>query len=188
MINKINNVFSDEEITKIKKVIQSTINSELDETLGRKTVQLQSNDLGGELNKKLIKIAKEYSSANLLFLGCSYVEYASKYGSPNLPPHFDGDASNLIINYQLESSTSWDIGLNKETYEMQNNSALVFDPNKSIHWRPIKTFNQGEFVSMVFFRFFDKDNPKENEHLRYSLDNEIYKDANTFRNSLSNKI
>jgi hypothetical protein len=188
MINKINNVFSDEEIIKIKEVIQSPINSKLDETLGRKTVQLQSNDFGRELNKKLIKIAKEYSSADLLLLGCSYVEYASKYGSPNLPPHFDGDASSLIINYQLESSTSWDIGLNKETYEMQDNSALVFDPNKSIHWRPIKTFNQGEFVSMVFFRFFDKDNPKENEHLRYSLDNDIYKDANTFRNSLFNKI
>lgn len=38
MINKINNVFSDEEIAKIKKVIQRPINSELDENLGRKKV------------------------------------------------------------------------------------------------------------------------------------------------------
>lgn len=188
MINKINNVFSDEEIAKIKKVIQRPINSELDENLGRKKGQLQSNSLGTKLNKKLIKIAKEYSSVDLKFLGCSYAEYSYEYGSPNLPPHFDGDESSLIINYQLESSTSWDIGLDKETYEMQDNSALLFNPNKSVHWRPIKTFKQGEFVSMVFFRFFDKNNPKENEHLRYSLDHKIYKDVNTFRDSLSNKI
>lgn len=154
-------------------------------TISRSLGRLQASFMTpGEVCNKLFNIAKNISLNELTISGMTYVEYNKKYGAPNLPPHFDGDGSDFIINYQLSSNTSWDIGVDLKTYQMEDNSALVFDPNKNIHWRTHKTFNEGEYVKMIFFRLQRLNSDVNNDHLRYSLDNEIYKEVNLFRDSL----
>jgi hypothetical protein len=184
---KINLLFTKDELRVLNSLIsedKKNILQTVDEQLGR----IQVSNFGKTLNSlfytKLSKIAKEVSGKDLSFANKIYVEYSNQYGAPNLPPHFDGDSSDLIINFQLQSNTSWDIGLDLTLYSLQDNSALVFNGNEYIHWRPHKVFNDGEYVKMIFFRFQDVKNPLDNSKLRYSLDDKVYKEVNEFRDSL----
>ena len=138
------------------------------------------------LTIRLTKLANSISGLNLTLSSITYVEYSSKYGTPSLPPHYDGDNNDLIINYQFDSNTRWDLGVNFETYEIKNNSALVFNPNKTAHWRPNKIFNDGDFVKMIFFRFAKKENPTDYSDLqKFWPNDEVFKNICEFRNSLS---
>lgn len=150
--------------------------------LGR--LQFTIKDVSYPVELKLTKIVNSLLNTNYRLSGTTYVEYNSKYGVPNLPPHFDGDETDLMVNYQLLSNTSWSIGLDKQVYSLEDNSALIFNPNQSIHWRPRKVFKDGEFIKMIFFRFVDVKNKKDNSHLRYTLEHEELKDVNDFRDSL----
>lgn len=84
-----------------------------------------------------------------------YAEYSTRSeGNPTLIPHFDiSMGSTLILDYQLESNVSWEIGLESTFFDLQDNSGLLFDPLEYIHYRPVKTFKDGEFVKMLFLRF-----------------------------------
>jgi len=138
------------------------------------------------LTIRLTKPANYISGLDLTLSSITYVEYSSRYGTPSLPPHYDGDNNDLIVNYQFDSNTRWDIGVNFETYEIKNNSALVFNPNKTAHWRPNKIFNDGDFVKMIFFRFAKKENPTDYSDLQKLWPNdEVFKNICEFRNSLS---
>ncbi len=138
------------------------------------------------LTIRLTKLANYISGLDLTLSSITYVEYSSRYGTPSLPPHYDGDNNDLIVNYQFDSNTRWDIGVNFETYEIKNNSALVFNPNKTAHWRPNKIFNDGDFVKMIFFRFAKKENPTDYSDLQKLWPNdEVFKNICEFRNSLS---
>ena len=138
------------------------------------------------LTIRLTKLANSISGLDLTLSSITYVEYSSRYGTPSLPPHYDGDNNDLIVNYQFDSNTRWDLGVNFETYEIKNNSALVFNPNKTAHWRPNKIFNDGDFVKMIFFRFAKKENPTDYSDLQKLWPNdEVFKNICEFRNSLS---
>jgi hypothetical protein len=138
------------------------------------------------LTIRLTKLANSISGLDLTLSSITYVEYSSKHGTPSLPPHYDGDNNDLIINYQFDSNTKWDLGVNFETYEIKNNSALVFNPNKTAHWRPNKIFNDGDFVKMIFFRFAKKENPTDYSDLqKFWPNDEVFKNICEFRNSLS---
>jgi hypothetical protein len=114
-----------------------------------------------------------------------YVEYNNKYGNPDLPPHFDADKNEFIFDYQLESNTSWDLGVNMDVHAMEDNSALVFNPNLNIHWRPVKDFEDGEYVRMVFFRFYNAENPTNYSHMKYTQEHDVFADVISFRTSLA---
>lgn len=137
------------------------------------------------LLSKLQRIANDHSEHKLRLASVTYVEYNSEYGVPDLPPHYDGDYNDLIINYQLESNTKWSVGVNFETYALEDNSALIFNPNTEIHWRPKKTFAPGQFVKMVFFRFENEKNRSDYTELRkFWPKDEIFESIRNFRDSL----
>lgn len=199
---KFNNIFSQEELDILNNAISHIVipvkedgsyvyddedprpDCTISETLGR----LQFSGFVKKdiilVCEKISEFVKSFAEDNVVLSNILYVEYNNKYGTPVLPPHFDGDSSDFIVNFQLSGNTTWDIGLDFNIYSMENNSALVFDGNKSIHWRPKKIFKDGEYVKMIFFRFQNLNSSIDNSHLRYSLDNEIYKDVNKFRDSL----
>ena len=198
-VYKINDLFSSAELNILYAFINSIVipikddgtyiydtdNGGEDCTISKYLGRIQaSSEVPKEVCDKLFSIAKSISSKELKSSGMTYVEYNKKYGTPNLPPHFDGDDKNLIINYQISSNTSWDIGVDLGTHIMEDNSALVFNANKNIHWRPHKVFAEGDYVRMIFFRFQDVDNIVDNSHLKYSSDHEIYDEANRIRNGL----
>ena len=197
-INKTSNLFSEEELLYFHKMTDSLkipLNKDgscvyeedsgfsISKDLGR--LQFTIKDVPDKIKLKLEKIAKSFVDYTPSISECTYVEYNSKYGKPVLPVHFDGDRSDLIINYQFLSNTSWGVGLNLNVYELEDNSALIFNPNTQAHWRPHKIFKDQEFVKMLFFRFQNLKDPSDYSQLsQHWPKDEIFKEINDFRNSL----
>jgi hypothetical protein len=181
-VTKVTKVFSDEYIDSLFKLVDKSVISD-DTRLGR-SISILPNLIN--FNTELKTILKELKLEDLSVSSVTYVEYNNKYGKPNLPPHYDGDFNELIINYQLESNTSWDVGVDKNVYSTEDNSALIFNPNKHIHWRPIKNFSDGEYLKMLFFRLCNEDESKRNDYseLMLSMDHEAFKEINDFRDQL----
>jgi len=198
-IKKYENIFTSEELKffesildqyDIPKVNNNYINSKdndgvgIDQALGRLQFKRFEN-IPDNIREKINSIAKTSFGSELSLSNTVAVEYSGKYGKPNLPPHFDADDNSLIINFQLSSNTSWDIGLNLKLYNLENNCALVFNPNEVIHWRPHKIFTNEEYIKMIFFRFTSF-NDKKYLNLRHSMDHPIFKETNLYRDKLGN--
>lgn len=117
------------------------------------------------------------------FYGFVVAEYTAAAGKPNLPPHFDGDQTDLIMTYQLSSNRQWGVGVDLNVYDLEDNDGVIFHPNESIHWRPHTEFKDGESVMVMFVRFRL---PIESDysHLRFSQDDPIFKEVMDFRDSL----
>jgi hypothetical protein len=181
---KVSNIFSKEDIAAIKNIIDNPDSKQVHNGLGR-LEQGGNFNLPETIIAKLTKIVKEVSGAETMSLrSLMAVEYNNKYGDPSLPPHFDGDTTEIIVDFQISSNTSWGIGLNLEVFELEDNSAVIFNPNTNIHWRPIKSFEDGEYVQMIFFRFNDPNNVVEHLEARYSQDHEVFREVREFRESL----
>lgn len=181
----IDDLFSDEEVKSLNQSIDycKQNNTKEDLVLGRSLViDLKIMD---NIKEKITKICSELKGIDLSFTHAAYAEYSNIHGNPNLPPHFDGDISAIAIHYQLESNTSWDLGVDLQSYKMKDNSGLIFDANEYIHWRPHKNFKDDEYVKMIFFRFYDPKNIPDNSHLRYLNDNEIFDEVKKVRDSLT---
>jgi hypothetical protein len=188
---KVNDLLSQEDISKmladLKSPPEDNQGFSISKELGRSQFGIPGFDKG--VKKKLLKIANSVSDFKCGFSGASVTEYNLKYGQPRLPPHFDGDWSDLIINYQLSSNTSWNMGVDFNVYEIEDNSALLFNPNKTVHWRPRKLFKDGEFVKMIFFRFHKLNNSSDYTHLgNHFPHHRIFEDINKFRDSVSDPL
>ena len=201
-ITKLNNIFTQEELDLLESNLdyssiptddKSNYINYKDDSEGRGIHhELGRLQLGGLKNlsqsilEKVDNIAKNSSSKKLSMTHAMAVEYRSCYGSPNLPVHYDYDTNDLIINFQLSSNTQWGIGIDLEVYDLQDNSAVIFNGNEHTHWRPHKIFKDDEFVKMIFFRFRNEENPSDYSHLDYKIGHEIFKEVNDFRDSLGN--
>lgn len=177
------NIFSEEEIESLYETIKDN-EPEIHGELGRIQYNLLLNTIRSKTVDKLSDVVKEVTDLPLQIRSATYVEYNSLYGKPNLPPHLDADTNDLILNIQIESNTDWAIGLNLKAYDIKDNSALVFNPNKEIHWRAHKEFKDGEYVRMLFIRLFNPDSPSDYSHLDLLQDDEMFTDAIAFRDSL----
>jgi len=183
-IYQINDLFSETELDTLNKIIENSKETKTkdDEILGR--TLLIELDIPNDIKEKIAKKCSDLLSVDLTFTSAIYAEYSNLYGNPNLPPHFDGDSNNLVVDYQLKANTSWDLGIDLKCYPLQDNSALIFNANECIHWRPHKSFKDGEYVKMMFFRVYDEKNIPDNSHLNYSLNDDIFKEVRNFRDSL----
>ena len=179
-IDKITNVFSDDEVFTINLLLKN--DNIIHEKLGR--LQYNPIQLPNEIINKVQGIADSFSKVKLNLSSVVCVEYSNKYGKPNLPVHWDHDNTELIINYQLKSTTSWGIGIDLKVYDIEDNTALVFNPNRYTHWRPHKTFKDNEFIRMIFFRFIDINNPSDYSILDYVIGHEVFNEIEEFRSSL----
>jgi hypothetical protein len=182
-ITKVDNVFSWEHINLINEII-STYETDDDYTLGRVCIGDIKYSFTQAITDRLYKIVDDISDAPLVIDHALYAEYNGKYGQPNLPPHFDGDTNDLIINIQLSSNTRWDLGLNLETHQLEDNLAMVFNGNTEIHWRPHKEFQEGEYVKMLFVRFYNSVNLSDYSYLPMNQSDEIFKEVRELRDSL----
>jgi hypothetical protein len=185
---KLDNIFTEQELEEISALYESNVekNSELFTELGRLHVLLYG--FPQRLADKLTDLVTErlgLDSPLELVLAPNAAEYSSKYGSPQLSPHYDGDWTDVIIDFQLSSNTSWPIGVELEAHTLQDNSGVMFNPNKGMHWRPQKDFKPGEYVRMVFFRFKDPVNPTNNDGKQIAKpDNEHFQAVAAYANSL----
>ena len=183
-IQKVSNIFSPEELEFIKNKARSNEHIP-DKALGRKDMGRVGEVLSPETLEKLYAISRQATDIPLSISHVMCVEYSAEHGQPNLPPHFDGDTNDLIINMQLESNTSWPIGLNTEVYTLKDNEALVFNGNTEAHWRVHKEFKEGEYVMMLFARFCKVENRSDYSELsKHWPGSDIFKDARELRDSL----
>jgi hypothetical protein len=90
----------------------------------------------------------------------------------------------LIINYQLESNTSWELGLDLQTYTLEDNSALVFNANTNVHWRTHKDFKEGEYVKMLFIRFYNSEVRSDYSYVPMNQTDKAFIEARALRDSL----
>lgn len=185
-IYRVDNLFSAEDLQIINESIKSIYEKhQYDIKLGR--LKLELNNLPMSIEKKIEAVAESFEDKVFKISSITYVEYSNKYGQPNLPTHFDGDQNNLVFDYQLESSTSWDLGINTELYQLKDNSCVIFNANENVHWRPNKDFKDGEYIKMIFFRIYDVYNRPNYLYLDYLIDDPIFKEINNLRDSMGKK-
>ena len=167
-----------EELESIRDSLESNTAKEQDPALGRVMYAVPLSGIVLEAIRDRVSsiVGKKLDRPNVIF-----TDYAVEHGQPNLPPHFDGDNNSLLIDYQYKSNTSWDLGVNSTVYEMIDNTAIIFNPNEYPHWRPYKTFKEGEYITMAFFRFPSPDT--DYSHMVYSQDHEIFMEARKTRDS-----
>lgn len=202
-VHKIDNLFSEEELFLINSLVEqvkTNINKDdprnfilsyslehkkfgFDKTLGRLLVMI---DLPISIENKITSLVNGLSKTKLKLSHSMYAEYSGDYGTPYLPTHFDHDFNDMVIDFQLESNTSWDLGVDLKNYPLENNSALIFNANTHVHWRPDKIFNKGEYVKMLFFRFHNPENKSDYSYLNYSQDHKIFEEINEFKKTLKN--
>ena len=182
-ILKIENIFTQEELSVLNEIIIKQ-NFDVDNNLGRNIIQDIKRDLPIDIIDKFYKISEKFTSKPLSIDHVMCVEYNKKYGEPNLNPHFDRDTNSLIINFQLSANTDWGLGLNEEVYQLKDNSAVLFNGNTEIHWRPHKEFKSGEYVKMIFVRFCNPSNLPDYSHLPDHPSDIFFKKVNAVRENL----
>lgn len=183
------NLFTDSEVQELHTAIADVPEESVYEynNLGR--LHNEEVILPRSLQDKLTDLVNDHlqlSASNRLSLKVNpiSVEYRAEYGNPHLPPHFDRDDTDYILDYQLDSNTQWPLGVDRNVYPLENNSAVGFNPNGNIHWRPLKTFQPGEYVRMIFFRFHNHDNPSNYKHLPEDIGEQEFVELNDYRASL----
>jgi|LakMenEpi03Aug12_release.lakeMendotaPanAssembly.Ray.scaffolds.fasta_scaffold00107_11 hypothetical protein len=186
-VYKVPNFLPPEELEEIDRILTDenlwSLRSEKkeDARLGRVIYTIEMpHRIKENIKQKVEKLLeKELPNINLMF-----AHYEAKYGHPNLAPHFDGDNNSVIIDYQYKSNTFWPLGLDTEVFEMNDNDALIFNPNQYPHWRPHKVFKEGEFVTMIFFRFPDQSGQINYSHLNLLENDPAFDKAKKVRDNL----
>ena len=180
-VYEVSNFLLPEELEIIKNTLEDRRFEQKDGVLGR---IIYSLPLPHEMLENIQARVEDLIGKKLEPISVSFTDYESKYGQPNLPPHFDGDNNSLIVDYQYKSNTSWGLGVAATVFEMTDNKAVIFNPNEHPHWRPHKTFDNDEFITMAFFRFPDLSGVTDYSNMRYSQSHEIFADIRKIRHNL----
>jgi len=181
-IRYVSNLFTDSELEEIQKSLDRVPEDASEEHgyLGRLNIGII--DLPPELEKKLTNYVNTFAfKKNLRMNNPMAVRYDPAYGRPNLPVHVDSDFNDFIFLYQFSSNTDWKVGANLHIFDLEDNSALIMNPNTNVHWRPIKIFNPGEYVTMIFFRFFSEHDKSDYSHIPNHPGHEMFKDYVAYR-------
>ena len=120
-------------------------------------------DISNVLEKVTKEIKKYHPDAE--YSASRYIEYSPKWGNgkPMLTMHKDSDIKEgdttpyevardikkervICFDYQLDSNTDWPLIVENLEFGLQNNDALLMYPEKQLHGRPDKNFNNFEFV------------------------------------------
>jgi hypothetical protein len=161
----ISNIFTQSEIEDIYSAVDAVSEkTQVQEFLGRIRIDYEADSihkLPDSIKNKVSSIAKQISDIHSLFY-FTYVEYNNSYGMPKLGPHKDETSFSLTINCQLESNTEWDLYVEGIPYKLEDNSALIMNVRDQDHWRPEKSFKEGEFIRMLFFHFNDPNDEELN--------------------------
>ena len=184
MIHIFDNLFSPQDVAILKEKVAETESQEIDKALGRLLIDFVP--IPEDIVLSLLKTVNQHFNTKFsTYSEVLFSRYSIEYGKPNLPPHFDGDDTDLILDYQLESNADWPIGLDTSLYTLKDNQALAFNPNEKVHWRTHRAFQDDEYVSMLFFRFYNPISRSDYSHLRLSKNDPAFDKAIRFRDSLS---
>jgi len=155
--------------------------------LGR--IEINNLPVSDLIKEKIFKLAKDMYQLDQSFpeniSGITYVEYNPKYGKPSLNVHKDNGSCGLILDYQLDSNTSWPFGVEESTYNLKNNSILAMYPLEHYHWRPDIEWKDEDFVRLIFFEFFTPGLTRLEDLEKY---NAVCNFANNFSKEYKNEV
>jgi hypothetical protein len=143
----IKNVFSPEQIDYLRSILKNGETS-LCKERGRNDIFIGSN-IRQDIKDTIMKyFDNEYELYHL-----TYSEYSLDHGIPNLPPHTDPKKhqTSLTFDYQLEANIDWPVCVEDISHHINNNDAVIFDPESMNHFRPELEFKPGDYVHMFFF-------------------------------------
>jgi hypothetical protein len=153
----VNNIFSDNEIQILKNLrIVTKITAVSKKWPGREVRPLPNiNLLPEEVVNKLVSIASYHYGKPLKLYAVAFGRYSKEYGVPKLGPHIDEVPSQFTLDYQLDGNIDWPLNIEGSEYMLNNNSALIFEGEVVLHWRPHREFKDNEFLDMMWFQFID---------------------------------
>lgn len=107
--------------------------------------------------EKVQKAAKDLYSKEYKIVTDGFMEWSLKYGPPKLQPHMDDSLGEVVFDCQLDSNIDWPIYIDGKEYLLKDGDALFFNGEISDHWRPRRSFVDGEFVKIVIFNLIPED-------------------------------
>ena len=151
----IDNVLEKDEIEEIYREIRQSYSSYIMERYGQKISNFR---MPKSALDKIVKICEDVSGVSGLVLEAyqfsRYEKFTKPDGTismPRLIPHYDGfPEPRFTFDYQISSNTSWPLVVEGTELTLADNQALTFSGTHQIHWRTDKTFNEGEFIDMIF--------------------------------------
>jgi hypothetical protein len=163
----IENVLSEEEIAEVYRIIEKPNNTYLMKLFTQTIVDF---NLPLSIHKKIIDYSENISGeSDLEIAEYQFARYRNTFDEesntmfkPNLTPHCDSTFKEprFTFDYQLGGNTTWDLVVEEKEFTLANNSALTFSGTHQVHWRKHKTFEDHEYIDMIFFHL-KKKNSKE---------------------------
>lgn len=152
MYKKIENFFTIDERKIIIDLVDKLYNSNVGKIYrptGRKLVGL--DDLDTNIINKVEQCVKDNYGKDLIVKDIGCMKFSKEYGTPKLLPHKDDYACQIVFDYQLRTNKKWDLFIEGERVELNDNDVVIFEGEKVAHWREKTVFNDNEYVEMICF-------------------------------------
>lgn len=151
----VDNILTQDEIDQIYKNLEVAYKRYVMEPYGQKVSDFRMPE---SVLNKIIKISEEISGVSGLILEAYQFSRYEKFVKPDgvvsnpvLTPHYDDfQEPRFTFDYQIKSNTSWPLVVEDREMTLSDNQALTFSGTHQVHWRTNKTFNDGEFIDMIF--------------------------------------
>lgn len=93
---------------------------------------------------------------------------------PELTPHMDKSVKfpALTFSVALKTNIDWAVGVNFESWNLDLGDAIIFSGTHQAHWRPIRKFQDGEFLDTLIVQVQDtrqEKTEKENQMIQRRL-------------------
>lgn len=166
----VDSVLTQDEIDQIYRELGQAYDSYIMERYGQKISNFR---MPKSALDKIVAICEEVSGVSGLVLEAyqfsRYEKFVKPDGTVSMPilfPHYDSfPEPRFTFDYQISSNTSWPLVVEGTELVLKDNQALTFSGTHQIHWRTDKTFNEGEFIDMIFCHLFlPGDLPNSEEH------------------------
>jgi hypothetical protein len=136
---------------------------------GRISKGIDINSLREDILEVIFDSLKNITDTEFVPTDWGFTRYENKYGKPILHPHVDGNKTEIIVDYQLETNIDWPIYIGGDKYCLKDNNAAIFSGSEIPHWRPNIEFKDGDFVTMIFFHFVTRSFFEKNEEEQSNL-------------------
>lgn len=158
----LNDFLSDEVIASVYKTINDKIKSNLDkhnDPWAEEFNKLQSNGFIAYFDNFEFETIKQIQNAIEMAIGHKikrpgviFARYTLESGrNPRLRPHIDRAMKNPAITctVELNATLDWDIYVEDEKFNLENNDALFFSGSYQPHWRPDQKFEESDYFDIL---------------------------------------
>lgn len=155
----IDNIFTDSEIEDIYKHVETA--GDRKRFLDYYSQTAYFNWLPQHIVDTIVAKAQATIDTPIMLRELSFARYEKQ--SDDIPvqltPHRDETfrEPRLTVDIQIKSNIDWLISVEGREYQLKDNQALTFAGTHQVHWRPKRSFKDGEFLDMIFAHFSAKD-------------------------------